>query len=172
MGTQLPKHVRCFFAYAKTLHPGSYSSLTGDARSDLTELVQRAIKDAMTHRPRARISTIVNLLIEHIQDEVDEIMVRDQDDQHVAKIIDAAMAKFPANYKLGDADDATLDKVTCVVRSHMEEVARDWELTACTSMRKVLDDLIKEATERAEPQIETLLRGAAVNEDEKEDCDA
>lgn len=172
MGAQLPKQVRCFFAYAKTLHPGSYSSLTDEARSDLTDLVQEAIKGTLAHRPKARISTIVKLLTEQIQEEVDEIMVRDQDGQHIARIIDAAMATFLATCNLANADEATVDKVAYVVRGHMEDVARDWSLTACTSMRKVLDDLIKEATERAEPQIEVLLRGAAVNEDEKEDCDA
>lgn len=175
MKNSLPKHVRCFFAYAKTLHPEAFSSLSSAGRSELSNLVQEAIEEAIDDHPKARISTIVKLVAEQVQDEVDEIMVGDQDRQHVEKIIDAAMAIFPSAYDLGEPDEARLVKIAGVVRDHMEEVAREWDLDACTSMTKVVGDLVEEATDRATPQIDALLRGVVLNEDdesEEEDCDA
>ena len=171
MRSNLPKKYRCFFAYAQCLPPGAFAALSRDARAELKCLVEGAIEDVISARPNARVGTIVNLVVEEVQYLVDEILVRDQDNQHVAKIIDAAMCKFPATYDLGEADEATLDKVACELRDHMEQVAWDWELSACTSISKVLDDLIREATKRARPQIEAILSRAELDQDEDEECE-
>lgn len=173
MGSNLPKHVRCFFAYTQRLPQGAFSTLSDDGRDELEKVVMKPIEEAMAERPTARISTIVSIVAAQVQDEVDEIMIRDEDQQHIDRIVDAALAKFPSTYDLRNADEDTLDRVASVVREHMEEVARDWNLDACTSQRLVLDDLIEEATCRASFQIEAILDGEELDDgDEEQDCDA
>lgn len=169
MGSNLPKHVRCFFAYAKTLPRGTFASLTDDARDELTRLVEEAIENTMAEHPKARISTIVKLVDEEVQAEADEIIIRDQDEQHIEKIIDAAIARFPSIYDLRNPDEDTLAKIERVVRKHMEKVAYDWCLTACTSLRLVMDDLIDAASYRARRQVEALLAGEELDEDDEDD---
>ncbi len=107
---------------------------------------------------------IVQEVTELIQAECDEILVRDEDQQVIEKIIEAAMNMFLANSDLGGADGDTGDRIVGVVWEHMEEIAMDWFFDAYTSM-DVVDDLIEEATDRANDDIDAILAGTYEDED-------
>ncbi len=74
------------------------------------------------------------------------------------------MNMFLANSDLGGADGDTGDRIVGVVWEHMEEIAMDWFFDAYTSM-DVVDDLIEEATDRANDDIDAILAGTYEDED-------
>ena len=175
MGTKLlEKKDQCFFAFMNRQPRGTLKALSPDARAALIELVRDAINEVMEDRPRAFNRTIVRAVTALIQDKVDEIRIRDEDEQAIAKIVEAAMDKFLTNSDLGGADEETGDRIVGLVWEHMEEVAKDWYLDAHTSLAAVIDDLIEEATLRADAEIDAILAGAEDDEteDKEEDCDA
>lgn len=170
----MPKKDRCRFALLHLLPPEAFSRLSEEALRELGQLVKAAIADVMEDRPNARVSTIARKAMEHYRDEIEELLVQDEDRQAVYKIVEAAIDKFLANSDLGGADAATRDQITGLVRQHMEEVAVDWWLDATTSMDAVIDDLIGEATSRADAEIDAILAGQEDDEteDEEEESDA
>jgi len=175
MGTKLlEKKDQCFFAFMNHQPRGTLKALSSDAREAFIELVRDAIAEVMEDHPAAFVRTIVRKVKSMIQDECDEIRIRDEDEQAIAKIIEAAMDKFLANSDLGGADEKTGDRIVGLVWEHMEEVAKDWYLNAHTSLAAVIDDLIEEATLRADQEIDAILAGAEDDEteDKEEDCDA
>lgn len=175
MGTKLlEKKDQCFFAFMNHQPRGTLKALSPDAREAFIELVRDAISEVMVDHPAAFVRTIVRKVKAQIQDECDEIRIRDEDEQAITKIVEAAMDKFLANSDLGGADEETGDRIVGLVWEHMEEVAKDWYLDAHTSLAAVIDDLIEEATLRADAEIDAILAGAEDDEteDKEEDCDA
>ena len=169
----LPKDVRCYFALAKRLLAEvDFSALSQETRSQYSALAKEAISEVLEARPNARIGTVVRIATDQIQDEVGELVAQDEDRQAVDKIVEAAMDKFLANSDLGGADAETGDRIAGLVRQYMEEVAMDWWLDATTSMEAVIDDLIGEATSRADAEIDAILAGQEDDETEEEECDA
>ena len=166
MGTKLlEKKDQCFFAFMNHQPRGTLKALSSDAREAFIELVRDAIAEVMEDHPAAFVRTIVRKVKSLIQDECDEIRIRDEDEQAIAKIIEAAMDKFLANSDLGGADEKTGDRIVGLVWEHMEEVAKDWYLNAHTSLAAVIDDLIAEAVSRSEEEIEELLSEMPTNDD-------
>lgn len=172
MKAKLPKKTRCFFAYVRLLPTGTISSLSPGARREFQELVDGAIEEVMEDHPNARIGTIVNKVADLIQEECDELLCRDEDDQAIAKIIEAALDKFLANSDLGGPDEKTSDRIVRQVWERMDDVAKDWCLDAYTCLEAVIDDLIEETERRAGKDMDAILAGEYVDEDEEEDCDA
>lgn len=164
MGSNLTKKVRCFLAYECLLPKGAISALSPDARIEFQELVYGAIEEVMEDHPNARIGTIVKKVADLIQEECDELLCRDEDDQAIAKIIEAALDKFVANRDLGGADEATIDRIVSLVWDHMDDVAKDWCLDAYTCLEAVIDDLIEETTKRTNWQVDAILAGEYVDE--------
>ena len=161
----LPKDVRCYFALAKQLLAEvDFSALSQETRTQYSELAKEAISEVLEARPNARISTIVRIAVNQIQDEVGELVAQDEDRQAVDMIVEAAMDKFLANSDLGGADAETGDRIAGLVWDHMEAVAKDWWLDVTTSLEAVLDDLIAEAVSRSEEEIYELLSEMPTND--------
>ena len=161
----LPKDVRCYFALAKQLLAEvDFSALSQETRTQYSELAKEAISEVLEARPNARISTIVRIAVNQIQDEVGELVAQDEDRQAVDMIVEAAMDKFLANSDLGGADAETGDRIASVIWDHMEAVAKDWWLDVTTSLEAVLDDLIAEAVSRSEEEIYELLSEMPTND--------
>jgi hypothetical protein len=148
------------------------SSLSPSSRREFQELVDGAIQKVMEDHPNARIGTIVNKVADLIQEECDELLIRDEDDQAIAKIIEAALDKFLADRDLGGVDETTSDRIVRQLWERMDDVAKDWCLDAYTCLEAVIDDLIEETKWRARNDMDAILAGEYLDEDDEEDCDA
>lgn len=153
---------KCLATYMASL---SLKNAREDAIAEVRELASEKIAEVIEEGKLTDMDEIVQEVTELIEPECDEILVRDEDLQVIEKIIEAAMDKFLANSDLGGADGDTGDRIAGVVWEHMEEVAKDWGLSAYTSLEAVIDDLLEEATERANDDIDAILAGTYEDED-------
>ncbi|WP_442682152.1 hypothetical protein ACSBPQ_10795 [Stenotrophomonas sp. JC08] len=152
---------KCLVAYLASL---SLRNAREDAIAEIRKLASEKIAEVIKEGKLTDMDEIVQEVTELIEPECDEILVRDEDQQVIEKIIEAAMDKFLANSDLGGADGDTGDRIVGVVWEHMEEIAMDWFFDAYTSM-DVVDDLIEEATDRANDDIDAILAGTYEDED-------
>lgn len=154
-------HPHCLTAYMASL---PLKHIREDAIAEIRKLAAEKIDEVIEEGQLTSVDEIVQEVTELIEPACDEILVRDEDQQAIEKIIEAAMDKFLANSDLSGADGDTGDRIAGVVWEHMEEVAKDWGLSAYTSM-DVVDDLIEEATDRANDDIDAILAGTYEDED-------
>ncbi|WPU57057.1 hypothetical protein SQW19_05560 [Stenotrophomonas acidaminiphila] len=155
---------KCLATYMASL---SLKNAREEAIAEIRKLASEKIAEVIEEGELTDLDEIVQEVTELIEPECDEILVRDEDRQVVEKIIEAAMDKFLANSDLGGADGNTGDRIVGLIWEHMEEVAKDWGLYAHTSLEAVIDDLIEEATLRADAEIDAILAGTYEDEDDR-----
>lgn len=151
MNTELP--TTCLAAYLASL---PLANIRSEAIAEISQIAADEITEVIEEGELTQAPEIVAEVADRIQLECDEILIRDEDDQVIAKIIDAALTKFAGDSGLYGADGEAGDAIVSLVTEHMEQIARDWCLDAYTS-QVVIDDLIEEATSRADAEIDEIL---------------
>ena len=136
--TSEPLKINCLFAYLNELSLGNASpAAVEEVLLLFWDEVDKAIEVCGPNQ-----AAIIEYLLERMEYETDDILVRDWDRQEVADLVDAGMLKYRKMRGLERLDHATRDELLSEVRWRLERLAMDGEIDD-------LDEAVEHASREA-----------------------